>query len=163
MLHAFLAGQGQPVEERSADQDGVGSEGQGLQHVGACAHTRVEQDRRPVADGLGDRPQRVEGSHRTVDLPAPVVRDDDAVDAVVEGEPGVVDGHDALQDDRAAPVVAQEREVRPAQSGVGEHLEVPKFGIGRNLTGGGPTRTGTQPPVPWQGGPPLTRLGASCR
>ena len=79
-LDARLSAERQAPDVGAAEADGVGAEGERLEHVGAAADAAVEEDRQLVADRLGDRRQGVERGDRAVDLAAAVVGDDDAVD-----------------------------------------------------------------------------------
>ncbi len=87
-------------------------------------------------DGVGYGGQRVERADGAVDLPAAVVGHDDAVHAGVGGAPRVRSRQDALDDDRAVPVLLQERQVVPGQRGVAEDLRVPQDGGLRILVDG---------------------------
>ena len=69
--------------------------------------------RPPTASATGAT--RSNGGGRAVELAAAVVRQRDGVDARVGGEHGVVDGLDALDDDRAVPHRAQPVDVVPRQ------------------------------------------------
>ena len=57
--------------------------------------------------------QRADRGRRAVEVVAAVVRDRDRVGADVDRAPGVVGVHDALDHERAAPRLAQPRDVRP--------------------------------------------------
>ena len=97
---ARLAAAGQAPEERAADEDGAGAEGQRDEDVGAAADAAVHEDLDPVADRLDDLGQHVERGRDAVELAAAVVGDDDAGGAVLGGEPRVLGGVDALHDHR---------------------------------------------------------------
>ena len=110
--------QREAVQVRPADEHRVGAERQRLEGVAARADPGVEEHGHLVADRLDDRSERVERRDRPVDLTAAVVRDDDAVDLVLDGKPGVARALDPLEQDRAVPVRADERQLLPAQAGV---------------------------------------------
>ena len=63
LQHRFDAGlavERQAPDVGAAEADGVGAEGERLEHVGAAADAAVEEDRELAADRLGDRRQGVE-------------------------------------------------------------------------------------------------------
>ena len=116
--HARLPVQGQPIEVRTADEHRVGAQRERLVGVHAGADAGIEQNGEPIADRLHDRGQGVERRYRAVDLAAAVIRDHDSVDAVLRRELRVPDALDSLQQDRAVPVPANQRQLLPAQSRV---------------------------------------------
>jgi hypothetical protein len=79
-VHTRLAADREPVHVRSAQEDGVRSECERLEDIGAPANPAVHQDGCIGADSGTDLQQRVERGNRTVDLAPAVIRDDDAVD-----------------------------------------------------------------------------------
>src|SRR6266496_907218 len=78
---AVAAGDREPVHERPPDEDGTRAEAQRLDDVGAAADAAVEQHLGAAGDGVRDLRQHVERPDARLELPAAVVRDDDAVDA----------------------------------------------------------------------------------
>src|SRR3546814_19788256 len=60
----------------------------------------------PVADGIDDRGERVEGGDAAVELAPAVVRDHDRGRADVGGALGILDRDDALQTEGAVPFPA---------------------------------------------------------
>ena len=75
------------------------AEGERRGHVGAAPDAAVEQHLQPVADRVDDVGQRLDRRHRSVELAAAVVRDDDPGGAVLGGQDGVLGVEDALDDD----------------------------------------------------------------
>jgi len=90
------------VDVWASNQDGIGTEGEGLEDVGAGADTRVEEDGQATLDGLDDLGEGIERSDRAIDLLTTVVGDNDTVAAVFECLEGIGSGKDTLQDDGAA-------------------------------------------------------------
>ena len=88
-----------------------------------------------VAHRRHDAGQRVERGHRPVDLSTAVVGDVDAVDAGVDGAPGVVGVQDPLEHDGQARQLAQPRQVVPRQRRAAEDLEEGLDGGARLLRG----------------------------
>jgi len=86
----------QPPEQRPAQQHGVGTHGERLEHVGATADPAVHEERTATRHGVGHLRERARGRHRRVQLTAPMVGDDHATGAVLECQPGVVAAHHAL-------------------------------------------------------------------
>ncbi len=115
---APLPVQREAVQVRPADEHRVGAERQRLEGVTARADPGVEEHGHPAVDRLDDWTERVERRDRPVDLTPTVIRDDDAVDVVLDGKPGVAWALDPLEQDRAIPVLADQRQLLPAQSGV---------------------------------------------
>ena len=113
----------EPVHPRPPDERRLCPERDRLEHVGPGAHAGVEEDLGAVADGVDDAGQRVQRADRAVDLAAAVVGHDDGVHAGVDGAARVIGVLDALQHDRAVPVVADESEVLPGVVGAGEHRQ----------------------------------------
>ena len=65
--------------------------------------------------GRRDLLEDVDRGRRPIELAPAVVRDDDRVDAVLGGEPSVLAGHDALEDERQPRPRADRRERLPRQ------------------------------------------------
>ncbi len=93
------------------------------EHVRSRADAAVEQHRDPA------RPRSAIGTNASaepiapVDLPAGVVGDDDAVDAVVDGQLCVILVLDALEHDRKLRPFAQKRQIVPGQRRPREDVE----------------------------------------
>lgn len=73
------------MDERRAERER-------LEDVGPAPDARIEVDRDPAGGGGDDLGQGVERGRDRVELAAAVVRDDDAVDAVREGQVRVLGG-----------------------------------------------------------------------
>ena len=71
-----------------------------LQYVGAAPDAAVQQHLAPAIYCFDDLRKRLDRRGSTVKLAAAVVRDDDAVNTVVDSEASVFRGHDALKDYR---------------------------------------------------------------
>lgn len=90
------------VHKGAAETDGTHTKSQQLQGVGTIADTAVGPDLDLVEDVrvlLVDLEGDLEGGLGGVDLSAAVVGEDDGGDLVLDGELGVLDGADALEDD----------------------------------------------------------------
>src|SRR3546814_9941709 len=70
----------------------------------------------PVADGIDDRGERVEGGDAAVELAPAVVRDHDRGRADVGGALGILDRDDALQTEGAVPFPRSEEHTSELQS-----------------------------------------------
>ena len=82
LLDPALPADRERVGVRAAEEHGVGAERHRLQHVGGRADAAVHQHDR-VGQRVAHLDERVERGDGAVDLAAAVVRDDDAVDAVL--------------------------------------------------------------------------------
>ena len=76
----------------------MGAERDGLDHVGAAHEAAIDHDLGPAGDGGGDLGQDIDGGAAVVKLAATVVGDVDHIDAVPDGNLGVLGGRDALDD-----------------------------------------------------------------
>ena len=110
-----LAVGGEAPEVGAADHHGPGAERERLDDVAAAPDAAVEQDLDLVADRVGDRRQRADRRRRAVEVVAAVVGHRDRGDAGVDGAAGVVDAHDALEHERAVPLLAQPGDVVPGR------------------------------------------------
>src|SRR5439155_21721414 len=86
VIDAILAGGAQAVDVRSADQDCPGTERNRLDDVAAPADAAVQENFGLVPAVVHDLGQHLDGGRRIVKLAAAVVGDDEAVDAVIEGD-----------------------------------------------------------------------------
>src|ERR1035437_2417702 len=77
----------------------------------------VEQDLDLAAHGVADRGQRPDRGRRAVQVVAAVVGHRDGSGADVDSAAGVVGTHDALDHERAAPLLAQPGQVVPGGRG----------------------------------------------
>ena len=132
---------GQAPEDRAADQDGAGAQGEGLEDVGAAADAAVDVDLDPVADRGGDLGEGVGGGDGGVELAAAVVGDHHPGGAGVHAGDRVVGAQDPLDHDREAGAVGQPGDDVGGEGGVelaglGEHVDV------QLALAGGPDRRG---------------------
>ena len=109
------AGRQRPVD-RPADEDALGTERTGDGDVEAAAHAAVDPDLGPAADGRDDLGQHVDRGRHPVELARAVVADDDRVDAVLDGQPGVLGGQDPLHHERQRRPGPDRREVGPHEA-----------------------------------------------
>ena len=90
VMQLVFAPNSESPEHRSSHQDGTSAERKRLGHVLSPSNATVEEHfDLPLhcVDHLG---KEVERRTNTVELPPPVIRDDDPVDAVVHGDPRVL-------------------------------------------------------------------------
>ena len=85
------------VDVGAPDKNSGGTEREGGERVGARANAAVEQHGDAALHALRHRHEGIERGRRTVDLPPSVVGDDDAVNAVSDGELRVIRVLDALE------------------------------------------------------------------
>src|SRR5207248_1819204 len=103
---------------------------EGLERVGAAADAAIQQYRHFSGDGFEHVGQRFERGDGAIDLAATVVRDEDAVDAVVERARGVVTTDDAFENDRQLRLRAQPGNVVPGEARVREDAAPERDGRG---------------------------------
>jgi hypothetical protein len=132
VAHALLAGDGETPDIETSQQHGASAEGQSLDGVGAVANATVEEDGHFLLDCGGDGGERVECGDGSVDLAASVVGDDDGVDAVVEGQAGVVGVQDSFQQNGQTSLPAEPGEIAPGEGGVREQ-SCPEANGGRGI------------------------------
>src|SRR3954454_12362631 len=94
------AGRRQPVHVKPADDDAIGTENDRLDEIGAAGDRAVDPDLAAPADRINDLRQYRDRSDPLVELPAAVVRHVDDIDPVIDRDPGILAGGDALDDDR---------------------------------------------------------------
>ena len=121
-MHALFAADCQAEDKRSAEQNGPGSQRDRLEHVRPAPDAAIEEDRRPIADGIGDRGQCVEGRDRPVKLAAAMVGDDHAGRTLIDRLSRIIGMKDALDDDRQPCRPAEPSQVVPGARGIGEDL-----------------------------------------
>src|ERR671923_957488 len=97
---SLLAAGCESPDDGAAGEDGAGAERERLDRVCPSPDAAVEVDLDAAADRLCDLRQGVERRGHAVELPPPVVRDDDGRGAVLACKPRVLGGEDALDDDR---------------------------------------------------------------
>ncbi len=103
------------IDVRAPDTHRIGAERQRFEHAGPAANAAVEDKRDAAADRFRNFLKPVERGARTVDLPSAVVRDDEAVDAVIQRLARIVGMIDAFQKDRLRRVLAQKGELVPGE------------------------------------------------
>ena len=96
MRHAGLAGDRESPQLRARNQHGPRAPRDRLDDIRAAADSAVDQDRDSVLDGGDDRRQSLQCARRTVELPAAVIGDDQAVDARRDRAPRIVGMQNAL-------------------------------------------------------------------
>ena len=96
-VDAVGAVDGEAPEKGAADADGAGAEGQGLDDVAAAADAGIDVDLGAAGGSLDDFGQHFDGAHEAVHLASAVGGDQDGVDAVLDGEVGVLAGADTLE------------------------------------------------------------------
>src|SRR5207248_6838747 len=87
-----------------------------LHHVGAAGNRAVDDDPGAPADRLDHLRQYLDRADALVELAAAMVRDIDAVDAVIDRDLGVFGGGDALQDQRNVELAPHPLDVLPVES-----------------------------------------------
>ena len=102
MADAGLAHDAQAPDPQAADEDEARTESEGLDDVGRTADARVVADVGLGPDGSSDGVEGVEAGDGSVDLPAGVVADDQAITAGGYGAARVGYRLDPLQEERAA-------------------------------------------------------------
>ena len=137
MAHARLAPRCHGPGPGSSDEHSAGAHGDHLDHVEASAHTAVDKHLDVVADRVHDGGQRADRRGHRIELAAPVVGDDDAVDAGVHGAARVVGVEHALDDQTPGPVLAHPGDLVPGDARielrvdpVPERLRGPRSGDG---------------------------------
>src|SRR6266568_2813994 len=80
-------------------KNGSGSEGEGLEDIGAASNAAIDVDFAAARDGLHDFRQGFDAGDGAVKLAASVVGDDDACNVVLDGDQGVFGGQDAFEQD----------------------------------------------------------------
>ena len=118
----FLPAGGETPERHPAGEHGLRAEGERRGHVGAAPDAAVEQHLQPVADRVDDVGQRLDRRHRSVELAATVIRDDDAGSPVLRGQDGILAVEDALDDDGHRNGGDEPLQVRPVERRV-EQME----------------------------------------
>ena len=124
---------GQRERLQAPDADGVGAVRDRLEHVRAAHEAAVDDDLGASGDRVEDLAQDLDRRPRVVELAATVVGDVDRLDAMLDGQLGILGALDALEDERQAATLADAREPVPGQSA--------------------PARSGRAPlPWRWEGG-----------
>src|SRR5262245_42286411 len=79
----------EPVDIETAGRNRVGAEYHRLHHIGAAADPTIDNDPGAPADRLDDLRQHIDRAEPVVELTPAMVRDVNAVDAELDGAPGV--------------------------------------------------------------------------
>ena len=115
-----LAAGGEAEERKAPGEHGARPESERRRDVAAPPDAAVEEHLDPVSNRVDDRRQRLQRRHHSVELPAAVIRDDDARRAVLRRENGVVRVEHALDDDRNRNRGGEPLEVAPVERRVDE-------------------------------------------
>ena len=118
--HAHRPGVGQTIYIRLANQHGVRTQCDGLEHVGAPADAAIHQHGHLAAHGLGHGGQGLGGGQGGVEGTASVVGDDHARRAAVQRLAGIVGVKNALEQHRQPGGLHQPAHVGPG-GGVAQH------------------------------------------
>src|SRR5262249_54491025 len=102
----------------AADADKVGARRDRLDDVGAAAERAIDQDLRAPGDGVHDLGQYLHGAAAVIELPPAVVGDVNPVHAVIERNPGVLGGRNALDDERNLDPPLDPLDRRPVEPGL---------------------------------------------
>src|SRR5690348_15616384 len=97
-MDAGLAGGGEAIEIEPPDRHGVGAKRNALDDIGASAESSVDDDLRAPTHGVHHLLQNVDRSSPVIELPATMIGDVDAVDAVLAGDDRILGRLDALDD-----------------------------------------------------------------
>lgn len=125
LVDARLAVSGHGVEEGAADADAAGAEAEGFEDVRRATDAAVDVDLdfvlpAALAQGGHDLGEDFDARAGGVELAAAVVGEDDAGDAVLDGEEDVFDALDALEDDGHGGDGLEPGDVFPGEGGVDE-------------------------------------------
>ena len=118
MLDTVCAAISQAPVEGASYQDCARAEAKRLEDIKSPPHAGVEVYLQSVADRFGDGGECLDAGGCAVELPAAVVRDDDAVNAVLGALYSILDSANALNDERQACEVAQPVEPVPGEPNV---------------------------------------------
>ena len=86
MTHTLFPRDRQTPERGPAREHGARSERECLDDVGPAPDAAVDEHLDPALEGVGDLTEDVDRRRHAVELPAAVIRDDDAGRSVLEGE-----------------------------------------------------------------------------
>src|SRR5258708_1983402 len=123
LTHAFHPAKRQPVNIGAPKENSGSAKSQGLENVWAGAHAAVEQNGDRAAHRAGDGWKRVQSGNRPIHLAAAMIRHDDPVHSMLDGESSVVRMQHTFQNDRELCPLAQKLKVRPGQSWVRVRLD----------------------------------------
>src|SRR6185312_8248817 len=111
----LLAERAEAPEEGLAGERRIGAERDRPRHIDAAAHAAVIDDRHALADRLGDRRQAIDRRRQSLDLPAAMIADDDAVEPQRGGLLRIFGMQHALHQQRLLPLVAIARDLVPGE------------------------------------------------
>ena len=97
------------------DHDRSCTEREGLGDVASAPDPSVQKHLDLIADHVDDGGQQPDRSGSRIEVVAAVVRHRQGVDAEVDGAARVIDATDALQHERAAPLIAKPGDVFPGR------------------------------------------------
>src|SRR6266700_1285772 len=137
VLDAGRTVRGQPPQVGAADHDRPRAQRERLDHVAAAPDPAVEQHLDLPAHGVGHAGQGPDRGRGAVQVVAAVVGHRDRGGPDVDGTARVVGSHDALDHERAAPLLAQPGDVVPGRRRGLHPLAVHAEERGRRLARGG--------------------------
>src|SRR5262249_13117896 len=109
------AGRGERINIESATDNRVGAEDQRLDDVGAAGDAAIDHDLGATPDRLDHPREHLDRADTLVELSAAVVRDIDAIDAVVDRDHRVLGGGKTFQDQRDLELAADPLDVLPVE------------------------------------------------
>ena len=110
---AGAAGCSQPIRVGTTHKHGSRTETQGFDDVAAAPDTAIEKNFEPSTRRGHNFRQHTQRGRDAIQLAAAVIGDDDGIGAFVHGPPGIFARLHALDDDRAAPHVADPLQIVP--------------------------------------------------
>src|SRR5579871_6457741 len=116
--HPLRPGGGQPIDIKPAASHRIGAENDRLDDIGAAADTAIDEHACPPADRLDHFGQHIYRAYSLVELATAMVRHIDAIDPVLERNPGVFGGGDAIQDQRNAADLPDPLDIAPVELGL---------------------------------------------
>ena len=84
MLDPGLACNGKTPQMRPCHQAGGGAKRQRFENIGAAPDPAIDQNRNAAVDRFDDARKRADARGRAVELPAAMIGNDDAVNAMIE-------------------------------------------------------------------------------
>src|SRR5262249_42592644 len=114
-VDASLARRGEAVEIKPPDRYHIGPKCNSLDHVGATAEPAIHDDLCSAADCGYHLLEAVDCYTPVIELPATMIGDIDAVDAVVAGDDRIFRGLYALDNQRQLASLSEALDLGPAQ------------------------------------------------
>ena len=99
-LHTGLTIHRQAPEQRAPNEHGAGAQCQRFQHIRAPPNAAIEVDFALPVHRLDDLRQHLDTGEGRIQLPSPMVGNDDRPDSVLGAQAGVFRCHNALDDKR---------------------------------------------------------------